>query len=58
MAPKRKAIPEDASAQNCAPSTPDSTSKVKNTKADEPPAVPVTEASGWVLEYPKLLLSK
>lgn len=56
MAPKRKAIPEDASAQDSSPTSPKSTSKAKKSKAQK--TVPETEASGWVLEYPNLLLSK
>ena len=58
MAPKRKAIPEDA-AKASSPASPNSTSKAKKAKAPKPmPDVPETETSGWVLQWPNLLLSK
>ena len=53
MAPKRKAIPEDA-ANASSPASPKSTKKVKAEK----PEAPETETSGWVLQWPNLLLSK
>ena len=58
MAPKRKAIPEDATAQAGSPTSPKSTSKAKKAKAEKKPEVPETEPSGWVLQHPNMLLSK
>ena len=52
MAPKRKAIPEDASAQASPPKS------TKKSKAEKKREVPETDANGWVLQWPNLLLSK
>ena len=58
MAPKCRAIPEEASTEGSPPTTPTITSRAKKPKAAKRPELPVKEDSGWMLHYPFMMLSK